>query len=128
MPARTPAEVEILGIEAVNNGDVEGFIELCEPGATIVTPSGQVLEGHEDIRRAVSILVSMTDKATTEVYKVLEAGDTALLHARWTLAGSLPDGKPYRAEGDSAHVVRRQPDGTYKVVIINRPGAGDPAR
>jgi ketosteroid isomerase-like protein len=52
--------------------------------------------------------------------QVLEAGDVALVVNDWTMAGTAPDGTPVVRDGRSADVLRRQPDGSWKV-LIDRP-------
>lgn len=52
---------------------------------------------------------------------VIEAGDLALVLARWAMEVTGPDGQPIRKSGTATDVMRRQPDGTWRYVIDNPP-------
>ena len=58
-----------------------------------------------------------------DIKKVLFAGDTALVANRWSLEGTGIDGEPLRMGGTSADVVRRQPDGSWRIAIDDPWGA-----
>ena len=51
------------------------------------------------------------------VQKKLEGNSLALTHARWTLQILDDDGKPTELTGRGTIVSRRQPDGTWKIVL-----------
>ena len=46
-------------------------------------------------------------------------GRVALLHGRWTLKGTAPDGSAIETSGRNSEVVRRQPDGGWLFAIDN---------
>jgi len=48
---------------------------------------------------------------------VAQSGDIAVLTAKWDLSMTGPDGKPANMTGQSAEVVRKQPDGRWLFVI-----------
>ena len=50
---------------------------------------------------------------------MIESGDTALLHAKWTSVGTDAAGNRVDVAGQSTEVVRRQADGTWLFVIDN---------
>ncbi len=50
---------------------------------------------------------------------MLTTGDLAMSLVKWTLNGTGPDGKPLTMTGTSSDVARRQPDGTWRMVIDN---------
>jgi ketosteroid isomerase-like protein len=52
-----------------------------------------------------------------EIQKVVEAGDTALLVNRWVLDGTGPDGSAVQMRGVSADMMRRQADGSWRVLV-----------
>jgi len=54
-----------------------------------------------------------------EVCKVFQTGGIALTHSDWTLTGTAPDGSTVNMGGKSADVMRRQPDGTWLLIIDN---------
>ena len=61
----------------------------------------------------------MKPTMTIEVPIVVESGDTALLHSRWTLKGTGPDGSPVEMEMQGTEIVRRQANGNWLFVIDN---------
>jgi uncharacterized protein (TIGR02246 family) len=123
MPARNPKDVDLLVIEALNAGDVEAAVALYERDATFVAEPGKPATGLQAIREAINGFLALEPRLTIEVAQVVESGDLALLCSSWTLKGTAPDGGPIEMAGQSAEVVRRQADGTWKFVIDN-PFAG----
>jgi ketosteroid isomerase-like protein len=59
-----------------------------------------------------------------ETKSAIRSGDLALLHCRWALSGTGPDGSPLNLSGTTADVVRRQADGTWLFAIDNPWGTG----
>ena len=122
MPAHTPEELDELFTQAVNAGDIEAVIKLYEPAASLTMQPGQVVSGAKAIREALSGFVAMKPRMTLEARTLAEAGGIALTTSKWVLEGTGPDGKPMKVEGQCAEVARRQPDGTWLVVIDNPHG------
>jgi uncharacterized protein (TIGR02246 family) len=109
----------------LNDGDLEGALALYEPGATFAASPDAAVSGEDAIRAALERFLALAPRMTGKIDKVLEAGDTALVVNAWTLEGTQPgDGAPVRMAGRSADVVRRQPDGGWKVVIDDPWGGG----
>ncbi len=119
MPARTPADVDLQLTAAVNAGDVDSAVGCYEPGAVLVFPRGTTVTGTEAIREVLSGFMATRPKMTIEVLLVIESGDTALLHAKWTSVGTDAAGNRVDVAGQSTEVVRRQADGTWLFVIDN---------
>ena len=125
MPAAsTPEEVHRLFAESFDAGDVDAVVELYEPNATLLfQPGEEPARGTEAIRQALGGFLSMFSgkpKFDLEVGKVLQAGDDlALVISRWTLRGNGQNGEPLEMSGQTADVVRRQPDGSWRVAIDN---------
>lgn len=80
---------------------------------------------HDDdrIRRAMegeaqaieALLASQQDRVHRLAARML--GNVALHLAPWTMTGTLPDGTPVSQTGLSVAVMRRQPDGAWRMVI-----------
>lgn len=102
--------------------DVDGLLALYEPDAAFQTQAGVVC-GHDAIRAALTELVTLEPTITGEIQKVLEADGTALLINRWVLDGTAPDGSAVQLRGASADVMRRQPDGSWRVLVDDPWGA-----
>lgn len=121
-PSR-PEDAHRLFAEAFKSGDLDSLVALYEPGARYVQQSGEILVGLEAIQEALKGLLTVKGKLTAETKYAVQAGDIALLRARWHLSGTAPDGKPVELEANSTEVVRRQPDGRWLYVIDHPFGA-----
>ena len=124
MPARTPEEVRLLFDEALKARDLDALLALYSPESVVVQPTGETVTGIEDIRRSISGFLAIKPELNVEVRRVFQAGDTALICAKWSLKGTGPDGNTFHETGQSSEVVRRQPDGTWLFLIDSPYGAG----
>ena len=123
MPATSPEQCNILIGQAASAGDLEAIMALYEPGATFISDDGQRFTGTDAIREAMTGFLSMKPTLKVEVPLVIESGDTALLHSKWSLSGTGPDGSAINMDGQGTEVVRRQPGGNWLFVIDNPWGA-----
>ena len=124
MAAGTPEEVHRLWTQAFDEGDVDALVALYEPSATLVfRPGEEPARGTEAIREALDGFLSMFEgkpKFDLRFGKAFEAGeDLALVLSTWTMSGSAKDGTPIEMTGQTADVVRRQADGSWRVAIDN---------
>ncbi|MDP8922353.1 MAG: SgcJ/EcaC family oxidoreductase [Chloroflexota bacterium] len=126
MPARTPDEVVVQIIEALNAADVEAALALYEPNATFVPEPGKAVTGGEAIREVLNGFLALKPRLTVNVTQSVESGDLALVCSRWTLTGTDPGGSPVELAGLGADIVRRQENGLWRFVVDNPfAGAGD---
>lgn len=109
--------------ELLNERDVDGALALYEPEATFVAEPGTALSGTEEIRGALERFAALEPELGSEIELVREAGGVALVVNRWSLRGRSPEG-PVEMEGRSADVLRRQRDGSWRVLIDDPWGAG----
>jgi uncharacterized protein (TIGR02246 family) len=117
MKADSPVHVIELLTEALNNSDVDGAMGLYEPGATFTPQPGKEVKGRESIRAALEQFAALKPRMRGEISKVLTAGDVALVTNRWQLEGTLAEGAPVEMRGHSADVLRRAPDGGWRILI-----------
>ncbi len=103
-------------------GDIDGLLDLYEPAAAFQSQDGTI-SGHEAIRDAVKGLVALRPTISGEIQKVVEADGTALLINRWVLDGTGPDGSAVQMRGLSADIMRRQADGSWRVLVDDPWGA-----
>ena len=54
---------------------------------------------------------------TMVVQRKVEGDELALSYGRWELVGTGPDGNRTELSGFGAMVSRRQPDGTWRIVL-----------
>jgi uncharacterized protein (TIGR02246 family) len=123
MTAHTPDQAVTLVAERISAGDVEGAIALYEPRAAFSPQPGQTVTGLAAIRDALEGFTALKPRLEGTVERVVETGDVALVLNRWTLEGTAPDDQPVSMAGLSADVLRRQPDGSW-LVLIDDPWGG----
>ncbi len=125
MAAREPEEAHRLWAERFSGSDLEGLLVLYEPNATLMPQPGQAVSGTAAIREALGGFLGLKPTFDwVETKPAIRSGDLALLHSRWTLSGTGPDGSPLNLSGTTADVVRRQADGTWLFAIDNPWGTG----
>jgi uncharacterized protein (TIGR02246 family) len=124
MRAETPEQVIELFAERLNEGDSEGALSLYEQDASFAVRPGEVVQGTDAIREALSTFTAIKPKLSGTIEKSLTAGDVALIVNRWQLEGEQPDGAPVRMAGVSADVMRRDADGSWRIAIDDPWGGG----
>ncbi len=121
--ARTPEEVPRLWAETFSAGDLDALVALYEEDSMLVPQPGEAVTGIKGIREALGAFLATQPTFNLEVRKVLQIGDLALSFADWTLSGTGPDGEPIELAAQTSDVLRRQPDGSWRIVIDNPYGS-----
>lgn len=119
MSRGTPEEVLRSIVEGINTGNVEALMSLYEPEAAFATQPGNLSHGLSGVREAVGGFLAMKGTLDLKVTRVLQASDLALVATVWSFSGTGPDGKPVKLAAKSADVLRRQADGSWRLVIDN---------
>ncbi len=105
--ARRPEDITRLFVERTNAADIDGMLDLYEPGAVMAFPPGQLTVGHAAIRALFEqMIASRPALKPEEPLQTLAVGDIALTATRAS-----------DEAGARAQVVRRQADGTWKRVL-----------
>jgi uncharacterized protein (TIGR02246 family) len=125
MTAERPEEVIELLAASLNRGDVDAAIALYESEAAFAPQPGEEVTGLEAIRDALRQFAALKPRLRGEITTVLTAGDVALVHNRWQLEGTQPDGSPVEMRGHSADVLRRASDGGWRILIDDPWGAAE---
>ena len=119
MPAHDPEEIHALIAAALNAGDRDAFARLYEEEATlIVPPDGARVSGRDAIRDALEPTFELEPSAQIEVVEKLQSDGLALTHARWNVVGT-DGGEQVEMSGHGTIVSRRQPDGSWRIVLDN---------
>ena len=108
----------------LNAGDLDKVMSLYEPNARFVAPSGETLIGRDRIRQVIAGLIQSNTKFQSRVLRVNAIDDLALLYTDFdgtTVDGS---GKTIELRSRAIEVLRRQPDGTWKLIIGDPNGRG----
>jgi len=126
MPDNNPLEVVYRLHEAINRGDVKTILTSFEPEATLVEGSGTFAVGTDELRQAYEGILRSAPTLKTEKENVIEIGDIALVHTKWTSSGTAHDASSISPGGYASAVLHRQPDGRRLVKIDKTPGAGIP--
>jgi uncharacterized protein (TIGR02246 family) len=119
MQATQPEQAIQLFSDRLNSGDLEGALALYAPDASFAPEPGQQVSGERAIRGALQGFFALDPTIEGEIQSVLRSDDLALVHNRWELRGREPDGEVVRMEGTSADVLRRDPDGSWRILIDN---------
>ena len=119
MSVRNPMEIHAVFEKAFNAGDLDGLAALYEKDAILAADTSRTVIGHTAIREAFQGYLAMRPRMTLETLAAFESNGLALLHGRWSLQGTGPDGAEIHITGCSSEVLRRQPDGTWLYLIDN---------
>ena len=119
MSKATPEQVLESIVDGINKGNLDALMTLYEPDAAFATQPGSLAHGLSGVREALSGFISMKGELDLKVTRVLQASDLALVATVWSFAGTGPDGAPVKLAAKSADVLRRQTDGSWRVVVDN---------
>ncbi|HVO87017.1 MAG TPA: SgcJ/EcaC family oxidoreductase [Casimicrobiaceae bacterium] len=125
MPATSPEQLDHLFAAALNAGDIDALMALYEPQASLTPSPGTTVLGATAIRAALSgFLAAKPTMRMASVRVVSQAGDLALVTAKWELALTGQDGTPTQMSGQSVEIVRRQTGGQWLFAIDEPFGVG----
>jgi uncharacterized protein (TIGR02246 family) len=115
--------------DAFNSGDIEALMALYMPDAIYMAEPGRQVSGKEAIRATYQEFVSLKVPITLEMLDIAVVDDIAQTRGRWTMRGTSADGQSVDLGGTTADVLKRQPDGTWLLMIDclvtnDRPCAG----
>ena len=114
----TPRDLLDTFFASFNTGDLDGTASLYEGSGVFVARPGIAAEGSAAVRAALAQFFALRPQLAMKASRIIVAGDIALALTRWTLDGAGPDG-PIQMTGTATDVLRRQPDGAWRVAIDN---------
>ncbi len=118
--ARNPADVYANYLKAFNRGDLEQTLACYEDQACFLSRSGRVACGPEGLREVFRLTFANKPRMKFNVRKVVPAGDDlALVVLEWRSKAVSADGEVRLWSGMATDIVRRQPDGEWKIVLDN---------
>lgn len=108
---------------AFQNNDIETVMSAYEHGAAVVFEPGQPVTDERQLRQMFGGMAAANPVFTYSGHEVVVSGDTAVDIAPWRMTAHTPDGQEIVQSGLSVAVLRRQSDGSWKMVIDNPHGA-----
>lgn len=115
MPFSRPEDLHAAFSEAMQAQDVDALLDLYEPNAIVVLPDGTRLTGSDALRAMFDRLVAAGTGMQGTPRKVLVADDVALTSTAYEVESGQSGDQATTTE--TAEVSRRQPDGSWRVVI-----------
>jgi len=118
-PVDSPEHVVEMLDHAFNNGDLEAVLAFYEEAAALVAGPTTILRGRAQLSAFFESVLQSGSHAKQLKVRVIESGEIALFLSRWTL---IPKGSTATRSGQeffATTVMRKQPDGSWKVLIDN---------
>ncbi|WP_282091138.1 YybH family protein [Epibacterium ulvae] len=101
-------------------GDIARVMESYEEKATIVfEPDTPQPDTGEQVRLFTELSAINPTFDYVAGHEVVVNGDIAMHIAPWSMTGHTPDGQEIKQSGLSVAVLRKQSDGSWKMVIDN---------
>lgn len=120
---RDPAVLHEAFCNACNAGDLEALLTLYEAEAVIAELTGELTTGTKAISDHIANLLSLRPSMRILSSRTVIAGDLAQSSSHWTCEAVTPDGSHIQLEYRGSELSRRQPDGSWRIVIDNPWGA-----
>jgi ketosteroid isomerase-like protein len=110
--------VELLD-RAFNEGDLDAVLSIYEAAAVVVTEPRKLARGREELRSFFERVMRAGASAKQRKTHVIEADGLALFLSRWILRTGNGNPDATSQTFVATTVFRKQPDGTWKVLIDN---------
>ena len=115
-----PADVYPALLKAFNAGDIDATVACYEPQACFVLKSGHAARGVVELREMYRATFSYKPDLELNVRKIISAGDDlVLVVVEWKSKTVSSSGEAKVWAGTATDIVRRQPDGTWKLALDN---------
>lgn len=105
--------------EAFNTGNVATVLSMYDFNGIIVPEPGKPVSGKEKFEDAIKAILSIKGKMEIKTVYCLQTGDLAVGRSEW----NITDGTEVKVSAKGIEVMKRQPDGTWKIVIDHAFGA-----
>lgn len=109
--------------DSFQSGDIAGVMNTYESPATVVFEPDAPISDAAQLEQMFSGMASVNPEFDYAAgHEVIVNGDIAVHIAPWSMTGKTPDGQDIAQSGLSVAVLRRQVDGSWKMVIDNPHG------
>lgn len=107
-------------VAAINAGELDRWLGFFTDDAILMPPNAPAVVGKPAIRKFVSDFLASADFAVSHhlgKVEVSRSGDLAYVSYAYELTVNDPKGKPVTDRGKDISVLKKQLDGSWKVVI-----------
>lgn len=105
--------------DAYNTGDLNTVLSMYDTSGIIVAEPEKPVSGKEKFEAAVKGILSIKGKMEIKTVYCLESADVAIGRSEW----SIRDGGEVKVSAKGIELMKRQQDGTWKVLIDHAFGA-----
>ncbi|MGJ8583943.1 MAG: YybH family protein [Marinosulfonomonas sp.] len=109
--------------DSFQNHNIAGVMASYENNATVLFEPGAPVSDAAQLEQMFTGMAAVNPVFDYAGHDVIVNGDIAVHIAPWKMTGQTPDGQDLAQSGLSVAVLRRQPDGRWKMVIDNPHGA-----
>ncbi len=109
--------------QAFEAGNIDAVMSSYEEKASIAFEPKSTVSDQEQIREMFNAMSAIKPVFEYAGHDVIVNGDLAVHIAPWSMKGVSPDGQVISQSGLSVSVLRKQADGSWKLVIDNPHGA-----
>jgi uncharacterized protein (TIGR02246 family) len=120
MSLYTPEDWPRQFTQHLNAGDLEAVVALYAPDARFVARSGDTVVGRDRIRDVLAGLISAHTRLQSRVIQAVTVGEVALLYTDFQGTTVAASGTTVELRHKAIEILRRQPDGTWQLIV------GDP--
>lgn len=104
---------------AFNTGDLDTVLSMYDVNGIIVPEPQKPVSGKEHFTEAVRGILSIQGTMEIKTVYCLQTGDVAVGRSEW----NITDGNEVKVSAKGIEVMKRQADGTWKIVIDHAFGA-----
>ena len=126
MPAYEPEQCDLLLFKYLETGELDAAVELYEPGAKFIVSPDKVVIGHAAIREHLQDFIETYTPGKLDSVTVVASVDDSIAFTRAKGSSTIVDAdkKPVTTDFHTIEVVRRQSDGTWRIIIDDPSGLG----
>jgi len=116
---RKPEEAHATLAAAFNTGDVATVLNMYDYNGIIVPEPEKPVSGKQKFEEAIKGILSIKGRMQIKTVYCLQTGDIAVGRSEW----NITDGDEVKVSAKGIEVMKRQSDGTWKIVIDHAFGA-----
>jgi ketosteroid isomerase-like protein len=123
-----PEEWPRLFEQHLDAGNLDAITAMHEPDAGFVARPGETLVGHDQIRAVLAGMIETKTRLKSRVVKSITVDDVALLYTDFQGSRVETSGRTVEIAHKAIELLRRQPDGIWKLMVGDPNGRASQAR